>query len=98
MEIDEELVRRISEQVLTKLSQEKSVQGEKGLSQIRGSKKPINTYNSVIILLCGGDMELEEVYRQIAIIASRYSNIYVVMTKSATQIIGIPKIRSISEG
>jgi deoxyribose-phosphate aldolase len=98
MEIDEELVRRISEQVLAKLNQEKSVQQEPGVSQIHGSKQSVSTYDSVIILLCGGDMELEEVYRQIAMITSRYSNIYIVMTKSATQIIGIPKIRSISEG
>ncbi len=98
MEIDEDLVQRISEQVLSKLSQERAVQKEPVLSQVPGSKKSVSTYNSVIILLCGGDMELEEVYRQIAIIASRYTNIYVVMTKSATQLIGVPKIRSVSEG
>lgn len=98
MEIDEELVRRISEQVLSKLGQERAVQKESVLSPIQGPKRSVSTYNSVIILLCGGDMELEEVYRQIAIIVSRYSNIYVVMTKSAEQIIGIPKIRGLSEG
>lgn len=98
MGIDEDLVQRISEQVLSKLSQEITVQ--KDPVPIRGqeSKKKVNTNNSVIILLCGGDMELEEVYRQVTIIASRYSNVNVVMTKSATTIIGIPKIRSISEG
>lgn len=98
MEIDEDLVQKITEQVLSKLSQERAVQKELVLSNVQGSKKSVSTYNSVIILLCGGDMELEEVYRQIAIIVSRYSNIYIVMTKSATKIIGIPKMRSVSEG
>lgn len=98
MEIDENLVQRISEQVLSKLSQQRAVQEEPVLTHVQGAKKSVNTYNSVIILLCGGDSELEEVYRQIAIIAGRYSNVYVVMTKSATTVIGIPKIRSISEG
>ncbi|MFX0212310.1 MAG: hypothetical protein ACFFDT_40430, partial [Candidatus Hodarchaeota archaeon] len=87
MGMDEDLVQRITEQVLSKLSQNKAVQKDQVLKSVKETYKSVaNTYHSVIILLCGGDMELEEVYRQVAIIASRYSNVYVVMTKSATKI------------
>lgn len=101
MERDDDLVQRITEQVLAKLNQESDVR--KDPASTRESvelqmKRSANAQNSVIILLCGGDMELEEVYRQISIIASRYSNVYVVMTKSANKIIGVPKIRSASKG
>jgi deoxyribose-phosphate aldolase len=101
MERDDDLIQRITEQVLAKLNQESDVQ--KDPTYTRDSvesqlKRSDDTQNSVIILLCGGDMELEDVYRQISIIASRYSNVYVVMTKSANTIIGVPKIRSASRG
>ncbi len=99
--MDEDIVQRITEQVLTKLGQESTVQKDQASKRVRVTSKSdrsTETYSSVIILLCGGDMELEEVYRQIAIIASRYSNIYVVMTKSAAKVVGIPRIRSASQG
>ncbi len=101
MERDDDLVQRITETVLAKLNQESDMRIDPASTRESvelHTKQAADAQNSVIILLCGGDMELDEVYRQISIIASRYSNVYVVMTKSANKIIGVPKIRNASRG
>jgi len=98
--LDEELIRRISEQVMLRLGQEK----KDGNKTLNTREKPVTQSNrtvstgSVIILLCGGTRELPEVFRQMEIIARSARNVFVVMTRSATSLIGIPEARRASQG
>ncbi len=99
--MDEDIVQKITEQVLRKLGQSETTSNENPIkTKETGYKRtnPLISTGSAIILLCGGDEKLPEVYQQMEEISRRFSPVHVVMTKSATQIIGIPKARSASQG
>lgn len=102
MENNDQLIERITKQVLQALNQNTG-QPVVAKTQSRNSgnnvkNNPMNYSNSAIILLTGGNKELQEVNNQMSIIARRHSKVYVVMTRSATQIIGVPQARSASQG
>jgi hypothetical protein len=102
IKMDDELVKRITQEVMQKLDQDSTSRPVKRDFSVKENSTRINkritSYNSVIFLLCGGDMEIEEVLRQMELISSRFSKVFVVMTRSATQIIGIPEVRRASLG
>lgn len=102
MKMDDELVKRITQEVMQKLNQNSTSHPVKNnnptlKTEIR-QNKTMTSYDSVIFLLCGGDMEIQEVFRQMELISPRFSKVYVVMTRSATQIVGIPEARRASQG
>ena len=96
------MIQKITEEVMKKLNQEQVTSPTQG--KIISSEPAKNTTftqspgSSALILLCGGDEEIPEVLRQIELISKSYSKTYIVMTRAATKIIGIPDIRKASEG
>lgn len=102
MSLDEDLIQKITEQVLQRIGQT-SIGDSKVTKTTRESKRfpsnqPPLSSSSVIILLCGGEEELNEVFRQIEIISSRFSKVYIVMTKSAAKILDVQRVRNVSHG
>lgn len=96
------MIQKITEEVMRKLDQEDLSPVRQTNQNLQSSKKKINytisSGNSALILLCGGNKEIQEVMRQIEIISKTYANTYIVMTHAAIKIIGIPDIRKVSEG
>jgi len=98
--MDEELVKKITQEVLAKLGEGQNTNGlgNKPQTSNYSSTNQIKGNNSVIILLCGGDREIKEVYRQIEIISGSFKDVNIVMTYSAVRILGLPDVRKASQG
>jgi len=97
-----EMIQKITEEVMRKLDQD-NLSSERQTNQtLQTSNRKvgytITSGNSALILLCGGNREIEEVMHQIEIISKAYTNTYIVMTRAAMKLIGIPDIRKVSEG
>jgi deoxyribose-phosphate aldolase len=97
-----EMIQKITEEVMRKLDQDNLSSARQTNQNLQTSNKKINykisSGNSALILLCGGNREIEEVMRQIEIISKTYTNTYIVMTRAAIKIIGMPDVRKVSEG
>ncbi|MHA2232850.1 MAG: hypothetical protein ACXAB4_10195, partial [Candidatus Hodarchaeales archaeon] len=86
----DELVEEITRQVLSRL--------------VEARKQPLDTKASIsrpsgeqaLIILTGGAEKLDEVYRQIELIADNCTNLTVVMSRSAEKIIGVHQIRRLA--
>lgn len=86
----DELVEEITRQVLSRL--------------VEARKQPLNKMASIsrssgqraLIILTGGAEKLDEVYRQIELIANNCTNLTVVMSRSAEKIIGVHQIRRLA--
>ena len=57
------------------------------------SPAPVVKKGNAIIILAGGEENLDIVYQQISIINEKVANLTVVMTRSAEKLIGLPKLR-----
>ncbi len=97
-----EMIQKITEEVMRKLDQDNLAPKQQFDSNLQTSNRKINytiaSGNSALILLCGGNKEINEVMHQIEKISKSYTNTYIVMTRAAIKIIGLPDIRQVSEG
>ena len=97
-----EMIQKITEEVMRKLDQDNLSSSRQVNQDLQTSNRKknytISSGNSALILLCGGNRELEEAMHQIEIISKTYTTTYIVMTRAATKLIGIPDIRKVSEG
>jgi hypothetical protein len=97
-----EMIQKITEEVMKNLNQNQRIsQTQKSINQpssIKISNSSLSLKSTALILLCGGNREIPEVFRQIEKISKSHSNVFIVMTHAATKVIGIPEIRRASEG
>jgi deoxyribose-phosphate aldolase len=99
--MSEDMIQKITEEVLKKLNQttpapQRPTEFQPRVLEINDDHSTQGT--TAIILLCGGDRELPEVMKQIELITKSYTKTYIAMTHAAMKIIGVPDIRKVSEG
>ncbi|MHA2239014.1 MAG: hypothetical protein ACXAB2_11680 [Candidatus Hodarchaeales archaeon] len=99
--MSEDMIQKITEEVLKKLDQttpapQRPTEFQPRVLEINDDHSTQGT--TAIILLCGGDRELPEVMKQIELITKSYTKTYIAMTHAAMKIIGVPDIRKVSEG
>ena len=87
MEI-EELVSKITREVVSRLSGGK---GEEGGSSTRASAGPDG--KKILVILTGGSSNLDEVYARIGRISERGSSTTIFLSPSAERILGVPSVR-----
>lgn len=86
----DELVEEITREVLARLvkARNQSSTASKSISRSTGEK--------ALIVLTGGSERLEEVFRQLGLIADKSTSLTVVMSRSAEKIIGVHQVRRIA--
>ena len=93
-QITNEVMKKLNENQNTTSSQIKPLTTE----PVRSNAFTEVTDSTALILLCGGNVEIPEVLKQIEKITKAYTTTYIVMTRAAIKIIGLPDIRRVSEG
>ncbi len=89
MDDSQELVRRIAGEVMQRLQQ----QPEPAASSGRSPRRPGTTGKSLLVLLTGGDRDLDEVLVQTGRLTASAKKARVVLSASAQKLIGVPAVR-----
>lgn len=86
----DELVEEITREVLARLvkARNQSSTGSRSISRSTGEK--------ALVVLTGGSEGLEEVFRQLGLIADKSASLTVVLSRSAEKIIGVHQVRRIA--
>lgn len=102
--MEEDLVHQITKKVIERLGDTSPKSNTQSLPQTKEKMNREQTnFNldksgKVIFLLCGGNQKLDEVYQFMEEISRRASKVFVVMSRAATRILGVPTVRKASQG